>query len=166
MAKSSTQTTQDDEFIEVALDEASHAQLMWFSKHQGYEYDPAETEAQTYNRIKSAWDHPTIKVPAVIEEPKQPVTASTIGNVGPEDRYGLPEMVTIQVHSDGSDDDEMQDIAHNGKTFRIKKGATVEIPWYVFKILDDAKTVMYSGGRDTGLGPERIVQSVSFTRIK
>lgn len=168
MAKSQ-QTQIAEDTVEVAVDEATHAQLFWFSRnHLNLDVDEAETLNQTLSRLKAAWEHPVITVPKSISFSAKTSAADPDAVVvtSSDDRYGLPEFVEIIVQGGGDDSDDVQQVAHNGKTYLIKKGVPVIVPWYVYKILDDAVEVRYSSGRDTGLGPEIRRHSVSFSRIK
>lgn len=169
MVKPTVEVPGKEEMVEVQLSEATHAQLMWFSKQQNLDVDEAETQNQTYSRLKLAWPHPTIMVPAEIEvqtAPK-PVRMRPEG-ADSKNRYGLPEFVQVRVHSSssfGDDDEDEIKVSHNGVAYRIKKGEVVTLPWYVYKILEDAQALVYPTGRDTGIGEPRVVQAVSFTRI-
>jgi hypothetical protein len=168
MAKTTTGPQTEEDTIEVSLEEATHAQLMWFSKyHMNLDIDEAETQNQTYNRLKAAWDHPVIKVPRVINPPKAVSQYGVSETYSQDERFGLPEFVTIIAQGMDDDEDDTLKLAHNGKTFIIKKGEPVTIPWYVYQgCIVDAKAIVYQSGRDTGLGPERFVQAVQYTRLK
>lgn len=169
MAKNQIEPQNDqEETVEISLDDATHAQLMWYSKYQmNLDVDEAETRNQTYNRLKAAWDHPTIKVPAVIPSPKPASQKVETVTYTADERYGLPEFVTIIAQGMDDDDDDTLKLAHQGKTYIIQKGKEVTIPWYVYQgCIVDAKAIVYQSGRDTGLGQERYVQAVQYTRIK
>lgn len=170
MAKESTTQSLQPETIEIDINEASHAQLMWFSKFRNLDYDPAETHNQTLNRIRQSWEHATITVPKVIEEPRKPTQRLREGVKAEytlEERYGLPETVYVMIPGTGDDSEDVEKISHNGTTYLIKKGEVVPLPWYVFKgCLDDAKMIVYSSGRDSGIGEPRYVQAIPFTRVK
>lgn len=156
----------DEEMIDVALDDANHAQLMWFSRLRNLDVDEMETLSQTLTRLKAAWDHPTISVPRVIEpetKPKAPLEFV----VSAEDRCGLPEFVDVIIQGDGIGESDDLLMAHNGITFRAKVGERVTLPWYVYKgCLDDAKEIRYTHGRDSGLGQPIERHAIQFTRVK
>lgn len=155
---------EEAETIEVALGEASHAQLLWFCKQQGYEYSDMETPHQTLGRIKSAWEHPTITVPAVIEEEVQKPRPVIVEGADAEDRYGLPKKVRIKIHSLGEDSQTEQHLAHEGRAYRIAVGETVTLPWYVVAgCLMDAKQLRYRSDTELGLGEPMVTQGISFS---
>jgi hypothetical protein len=156
-----------NEMVEIPVSEASHPQLIWFCKQQGYEYSDADTHHQTYSRVKSAWEHATITVPKVVEVDSPPDRPRPAAEYSLDERNGLPPYVKIKILSIG--DDQAQDalLAHNGIAYRIQVGEVVRIPWYVYQgCILDAQQIRYRSDTEAGLGEPIYTQAVSFTRVE
>lgn len=173
MAKATPEMAEDVvEMVEVGLSDATHTQLLWFGRQQGYEVSENETQHQTYAKINAAWSHPTITVPAVIEPPSlpkrhKPFDTDGTGDDPSIDWQGLPEMVTVRILSLGDDSKTEEHLALNGYTYRIQVGQDVTLPREVFKgCILDAQQRRYRSDTELGIGEPVITQAVAFTRIK
>jgi hypothetical protein len=158
---------QQEEMVEIPVSEANHSQLIWFCKQQGYEYSDADTQHQTYSRVKSAWEHATITVPKVVAVDSPPEKPRPATDYSSSERNGLPPYVKIKILSIG--DDQAQDalLAHNGIAYRIQVGEVVRIPWYVYQgCILDAQQIRYRSDTEAGLGEPIYTQAVSFTRVE
>lgn len=154
MAKAPTEPIKE---IDVDINEATHAQLLHFAKHQNLAYDEAWSKGQLLAQIKKAWAYPTINVPPEVE----PVE-TYIPPVLADDQ----KKITVMLHATDDDEEGVLEGSVNGVSFRIQKNVQVAVSEEIYECLKNAVSIRRDPRREGGLSDPRYVQSVPFTVVR